>query len=154
MPWPAPEGKGSAPALPNGAARPFGDAVRLANRSPVCFALTMPFSVSPGHPNATIAHHTVELCVEKCWRVILTCEGGHRGGWSTAELAERFPPGATLGAIAQRLRCATCGTASGCLELRQDRGATGVRDLERHEQSLAQRAPASGSTSTLRPPKA
>lgn len=84
----------------------------------------------PFHVDNPALGRTVSLCIEKAWRVLVTCENGHAGGWDVEELEAKFPPAATLDAIAARVRCARCRSTEGVLTIRNDQGATQRRDLE------------------------
>lgn len=79
---------------------------------------------------------TVQLCVDLAWAVHFACENGHGGRWTAAELAARFPPEATLDAIAERLKCQTCGARTGGLTIMQDSSADGRARTARTDPGL------------------
>ena len=81
----------------------------------------------------SMAHFTVGLCVENSWRLEARCLGGHVGGWNAGQLGEAFPAETPLSAIADRLKCSTCGNREGRLLIVQDHGAARARDRERIE---------------------
>ena len=75
----------------------------------------MPFRISGTSPANTVA-----LRIEKAWNVRLRCDGCDKAPTIWAEDAlTRLPPGATLGAVATRVRCAGCGSGEGELSKRQ-----------------------------------
>lgn len=79
---------------------------------------------------------TVRLCVEKCWQVLFACKNAHSGGFTVAQLADRFAPEVTLEQIAERLRCTRCGANEGMLTILQDPDATRTRDLAKYEEDV------------------
>lgn len=76
---------------------------------------------------------TVGLCVDKQWGVDVGCEKGHAVYWSPSALSEKFDRGVTLEAIAARLACATCGSRSGGVGIRQDTSGDARQAMMRKE---------------------
>jgi hypothetical protein len=74
---------------------------------------------------------TVSLCHRLSWGVLIGCEQGHATRIGPNDLAERFPGGTTLEAIAARLVCSVCGSRDGRLGIYQDGAEASRRDLER-----------------------
>jgi hypothetical protein len=75
-------------------------------------------------------NRTVGLCVELGWMVLMECENGHGATWRVRDLETRFPPGASLEAIAERLTCSRCGSRQGIIGLRSDASALREREIE------------------------
>lgn len=84
----------------------------------------------PYHLHNEAQNRTVGLCIECGWQVRFACENGHGGGFTVAELRDRFAPAVTLEQIAARLVCATCGSRDGDLTVRQDPAARLGRDMK------------------------
>lgn len=94
------------------------------------------FWVHPGHAGLTIAQ-----VAELSWMMHARCMACGRGkSWPVADLVEAFPAGATLGAIALRLRCSACGSDQGRIAFTNDTGANLRRSLAQHEAKEAELA--------------
>jgi hypothetical protein len=75
----------------------------------------MAFRLMSGAPEMTVA-----AVQQRAWLTIIGCENGHSLTLNGAELVERFPPAATLGQLAERLKCSICGSTSGRIGFMQD----------------------------------
>lgn len=80
------------------------------------------------------AEYTVAVALEHCWAAIAECAAcGRERRWPATELQAAFPPAATFGAIARRLRCGACGSDQGRLHFRNDPAALLARDVAAYQ---------------------
>ena len=85
------------------------------------------------------AAYTVQLCIDKAWAVTLVCRACHHStSWRVVELAARFPPAATLGAICARARCTACDGDAIIPSLTQDHGVV-TKARRAYDAELAER---------------
>ena len=66
------------------------------------------------------------MCLERAWSIDVRCEAcGARARWSMDQVAT-LPAAATLGDVAGRLRCRSCGSAEAVLSTRNGRWHPGM----------------------------
>lgn len=72
--------------------------------------------------SGTSGAYSAALFIEKAWMIVLKCDGCDRPAveWGLEELSA-LPPAGTVQQIADRARCAGCGSAEGVLSSRQGR---------------------------------
>lgn len=75
----------------------------------------MPYRLLPGQET-----YTVSGIDERSWLTIIGCDQGHSSTWTGPELVAKFPLDATIGQIAERLRCGTCGSTDGSIGFVQE----------------------------------
>lgn len=75
----------------------------------------------------TQRNNTVSAIASRGWLTIIGCENGHSATFTGPELLERFPLDATIGQIADRLKCSKCGSSEGEVGFVQDQSEAARR---------------------------
>lgn len=76
------------------------------------------------------------MIAEKAWLAVVGCENGHSVTWRGAELVQRFPVDATIGDVADRLRCTVCGSRDGLIGFLQDNSPGAVTHIREADARL------------------
>lgn len=77
--------------------------------------------------------NTVSAIASRGWLTIIGCVNGHSRSLTGPELLERFPLDATIGQIADRLKCSTCGSSDGEVGFVQDQSEAARRRMGRRK---------------------